>query len=739
MTMKERAYIYAGETVILRFEARKEGQILDLSGYDVEIDIATTAMGTHLVKQSLKGAVDISQAERGMLLCSLSAEDTGSLTPGTATIGVRLMHDTFVRMGFDASIEVLRPGATPGAVLSRTAQPVITLHTPCIWVYMDFAPTRGDDGETPYIGENGNWFIGDEDTGQRALGVTYEDLTPEQIGELQRPATEAAIGANKAAQAAISATKEAMTATEGAATAAAAANAATTAATTATTAANNAATEATAAAGDATAAATEATNAANAANTAAEGINGKIAGKADLDPATGYVESSQLAPLQGRQTGVQMGTGRFQSSDASLLIDGDKSFAVVFRTGDDIQTQQFLYNDHAGSVVGPSLYIAILQGKVRCQFCSQYLVNADIKPNTLYSVVVSVTKGGASYGYINGVSAASSWDQSRYTSPDVFVAGDVTSSRLPFFGQLLSMRLFDYALSASEAAALWNGGQPERYMLPLSGAMREGLVAEYIPAGLLTDRWRDTSGNKLDLPYVPTATGGTAALDYRQPPLTPSGSPLHDLFTAAGAVWNDATKSWTVADYAGIDTPTMTDIYTVSHNQLNRTNWNGVLLGTKIPVNLPPRYSIGGYNGGGTDAVGAFAASKFEQICVTPADNTPDNFIDCRNMFRNNTRLRKISGIIQLVGSPNVPNMFYDDPVLERVRIAGLKQNIDFRHSALLWLETLQYLVENAANTAAITVTVHADVYAKLTDPANTEWYAVNTAAQTKQISFATA
>ena len=48
--MKERAYIYAGETVVLRFEARKEGQILDLSGYDVEIDIATTAMGTHLVK-----------------------------------------------------------------------------------------------------------------------------------------------------------------------------------------------------------------------------------------------------------------------------------------------------------------------------------------------------------------------------------------------------------------------------------------------------------------------------------------------------------------------------------------------------------------------------------------------------------------------------------------------------------------------------------------------------------------
>ena len=71
--MKERAYIYAGETVVLRFEARKEGQILDLSGYDVEIDIATTAMGTHLVKQSAKGEVDIVDTRYGDDRCAAVA------------------------------------------------------------------------------------------------------------------------------------------------------------------------------------------------------------------------------------------------------------------------------------------------------------------------------------------------------------------------------------------------------------------------------------------------------------------------------------------------------------------------------------------------------------------------------------------------------------------------------------------------------------------------------------------
>lgn len=32
----------------------------------------------------------------------------------------------------------------------------------------------GDDGETPYIGENGNWWIGEADTGVRAAGTDGE-------------------------------------------------------------------------------------------------------------------------------------------------------------------------------------------------------------------------------------------------------------------------------------------------------------------------------------------------------------------------------------------------------------------------------------------------------------------------------------------------------------------------------------------------------------------------------------
>ena len=76
---------------------------------------------------------------------------------------------------------------------------------------------------------------------------------------------------------------------------------------------------------------------------------------------------------------------------------------------------------------------------------------------------------------------------------------------------------------------------------------------------------------------------------------------------------------------------------------------------------------------------------------------------------------------------------------LQNIQIKYARYDIRLADSPLLTLESFQYLVENATNTSAITVTVHADVYAKLTDPQQADWYAVNTAAQGKHISFATA
>ena len=88
-------------------------------------------------------------------------------------------------------------------------------------------------------------------------------------------------------------------------------------------------------------------------------------------------------------------------------------------------------------------------------------------------------------------------------------------------------------------------------------------------------------------------------------------------------------------------------------------------------------------------------------------------------------------------------------PKLEFFRVQ-IKQSFDVSTSPLLTLDTMQYLVTNAKNTSPITVTVHPDVYAKLTgDTTNAaasaltadelaQWQAIVTTANSKNISFAT-
>lgn len=76
-------------------------------------------------------------------------------------------------------------------------------------------------------------------------------------------------------------------------------------------------------------------------------------------------------------------------------------------------------------------------------------------------------------------------------------------------------------------------------------------------------------------------------------------------------------------------------------------------------------------------------------------------------------------------------------PALEYFRMQ-LVASLDLRTSPLITLDTFEFLIGHAANTSPITITVHPDVYAKITDETNTEWYALLDAAAAKDISFAT-
>lgn len=221
-------------------------------------------------------------------------------------------------------------------------------------------------------------------------------------------------------------------------------------------------------------------------------------------------------------------------------------------------------------------------------------------------------------------------------------------------------------------------------------------------------------------------------------PSTPSGSPLHDLFVAAGAVWDTSSKSWTVGSVTGISNSVMTQIYSLSHNVLNNSNWDSALYSVSIPVNLPPRKSPNQYIGDLTkvSANATFTNSNMQEIHICPAPYWVV-FGKCNRAFANCKQLKKVVGIMVFEQGAFV-DTFANCSNLQNIQIKYARYNIRLTGSPLLTLESFQYLVENATNTSAITVTVHADVYAKLTDPQQADWYAVNTAAQGKNISFAT-
>lgn len=111
------------------------------------------------------------------------------------------------------------------------------------------------------------------------------------------------------------------------------------------------------------------------------------------------------------------------------------------------------------------------------------------------------------------------------------------------------------------------------------------------------------------------------------------------------------------------------------------------------------------------------------------------------NMFLGCTNLAEILGIMDcsyVNGDVETKDAFTNCNKLQKVKIYHLSTNISFKDSPLFSLSSLQYLVTNAANTSSITVTVHPDVYAKLTDESNVEWNQVLVDAAAKNINFAT-
>lgn len=210
------------------------------------------------------------------------------------------------------------------------------------------------------------------------------------------------------------------------------------------------------------------------------------------------------------------------------------------------------------------------------------------------------------------------------------------------------------------------------------------------------------------------------------------------LYVAAGAVYNEQTGFYELNGLTDITEEQMRNIYVYTSGAINQNDLSGKFCNFLVRTNLPFKANSGGYFGDAN--IGAMFASNRTIEVVHVGLIIYPNYISYA--FSQCDKLRKILTVIDLnnyrVSTPNT-TMFRGCILLEYVRIQKIKQSISFSDSPLLSLESLQYLITNAANTSSITVTVHADVYAKIQDETQTEWHALIATAQEKNITFATA
>lgn len=226
--------------------------------------------------------------------------------------------------------------------------------------------------------------------------------------------------------------------------------------------------------------------------------------------------------------------------------------------------------------------------------------------------------------------------------------------------------------------------------------------------------------------------------------VTPSGDPMHYAYVVKGATWNDSTGYWELNGLTNLTNEQMQIIYSVNNPaQLSAQSYafaqyyknNGPI--TTLPftaasqlsrlaasINLSWNYSVQVLClTWGSDAAG-----------LVPTVSGINNF-----QIWYFGVLTTVVDVIQCSARFNI-NPFNGCSKLVNVKLSGVAANLQLSSTPVISLDSLTYLVDNASNSGAITVTVHPTIYGYLTDQSgHPDWYALAQTAAGKNISFVSA
>ena len=230
----------------------------------------------------------------------------------------------------------------------------------------------------------------------------------------------------------------------------------------------------------------------------------------------------------------------------------------------------------------------------------------------------------------------------------------------------------------------------------------------------------------------------------------PAGGYNRALYEAAGAVFNDETGFWELNGLTDITQEQMDDIYVNTNGFFLAADSTNAFAGLTIRTNLIRDNTPTSTRCSLTSC--ARNNSRLEVFRILPPvkeglQNYPIYISSISFAFSGDPKLREIIGVFYLTSNADTVRAFERCSTLRDVKIHGLAADIVFGDSPGISYESLKFLVDYAANTDPITITVHPTTYGYLTGTSTPvaevggttgEWQALVTAATTKNISFAT-
>lgn len=217
---------------------------------------------------------------------------------------------------------------------------------------------------------------------------------------------------------------------------------------------------------------------------------------------------------------------------------------------------------------------------------------------------------------------------------------------------------------------------------------------------------------------------------YAQPKY--KGTAQTDLYVARGAVYNADTGLYELNGLTDITEDQMREIYLYTASRIYDFNmsytFSALYIRTNFPVNkryMANREFIGTF----------FICRDIEVIYISDKTGMVNSF---NSPFYQCQSLREIMGEIIITPIKQFYfNPFADCWALTTFKLTGVSNNLSLSASPKIDLASMKWMIDNANNTAAITITVHPELYAKLTDETGApEWYALNQLAASRNIAF---